>query len=801
MDRFRLDLKLALRRLRARPTATFTIVLVLTLGIGATLVIAGVLDAVLIRPLDFPRADRLTAIEEVREDGARENLSFATFDDVRRHASSGFARVGAYAFGSVNLTGVAEPSQLRVARIGHGFFETLGRFPQLGRTIAAEENETRSKPVVVLSHTLWQNDLGGRGDVLGTTIALDGEPHEVIGVMPEGFAFPSYAEVWLPLRDPSEETRAQRSLQVIGRLETGTSLRAARSSLASLAANLEIAEPAEYTGRTIAARPLLDLFVADSRPMLIAIFCGVVGLLLIVCLNITTLETASALERAPEIAVRSALGAGRFRILRQLLTENLVLAGFGGIGGLLLASWGIDAVKSLGPESLPRLANAGFDLRLAGVAMLLSLAVGSVFGLVPALRVTRQSPGSGLRGGRGDHRGRRLLSVRNLLVASQVAISLALLVAAGLAGRSLGTMTGTDAGFDVDRLLSVGFVLPPDQFPNADAKVAWMEQVLPRVAAVPGVERVSTANFVPFTSGGPSLEIDAPGIGDGRDTIEASEFIVNPGYFATLGLELIAGRDFDGRDRASSAPVVVVNEKLAAHFGGATGAVGRTLAMVGFDGTASEATIVGVVADFRQAGVASAPPPQVYGAYAQIAWGYSNLVVRAAPGVAPDSLIASVHRAVWSVDEGRELFASATSRQYLEWELAEPRFRSFLLTFFSGFGLLLAVVGIYSVLAVSVRQRRREIGIRLALGAARQRVRGLVVREGMTYTALGVILGVPLALVAGRLLASQLVGVGPSDPSTLIAVAVVLLISAYAASAIPAARASRVDPMTTLREE
>lgn len=801
MDSLRQDLRLALRRLRARPTATLTILVVLALGIGATLVVAGVLDAVLLRPLDYPAAERLVHIQEQRRDGEREGLAFATLEDLRRLEASGLAEIGGFSFSSVNLTGSGDPRQLRVARVSNGFFATFGLLPELGRSLDPEENERRSQPVVVLSHALWQDKLGGRADVLGEVVDFDGSPHEVVGIMPARFSFPSWADAWVPLGDLGAQPRDQRPLNVVARLAPAGHLRATQSALDSLAANLAEAHPATFAGRSLIARPLLDLFVAGSRPMLIAVFCGVAGLLLIVCLNVASLGTAGALERVREISVRAALGARRGRMMRQLVTESLLLSTLGGIAGVLLAVWGLDAIKALGPATLPRLETAHVDGRLLGFAGLLITAVGVLSGLAPALRATRRDPAIGLEAGRGTTADSRTFSLRNLLVAGQVAITLALLVAAGLAGRSFSAMARTDTGFDVDRLLSIGFVLPPDRYPAPEQRSAWISDVLAATQAVPGVERASTINFVPFTSSSVSREVRG-GIATSaaEPPLVASELVVSPGYFATVGLPLLAGRDFDRGDDGRGLLAVIVSRALAKAIWGEEEAVGQRLSIDGGE-TVTAATVVGLVADAHHAGVASAAPRQLYRAYAQQRWLYSNLIVRAQPQRDPASLIAAVQRAVWSVDPDRPLFAATTSQSYLELELAQPRFRSFLLVFFSGFGLLLAAVGIYSMLAVSVRQRRREIGIRLALGAARHKVRGLIVREGMVSTTLGLVLGVPLALAATRLLATQLVGVEPGDPWTFAAVAAILLGSAYAAIAVPAARASRVDPMTTLREE
>ncbi len=817
MDAIRQDLVLALRRLYARPAATLTILFVLATGIGATLVVAAVVDAVLVRPLDYPEADRLVAIGEraltadadagtaqAAGSGDWRDTSFPAFDDLRQGHGAAFEQMAGFQFSNAYMTGATDPEQVRIARVTASFFEVMGVAPETGRAFSQDEIGRQARPVLVVSHGLWLRQLGGRPEVLGETVNLDGQPHEIIGVMPVGFEYPSWASAWVPVGDQSAAPRDERNTKIIARMAPDASLAQARAEAESLAARLAVAYPGSSADRTFQVQRLLDRNVGSSRAVLLAILAAVASLLVIVCLNIATLQSAAALDRQREISVRMALGALRGRVLRQLMTENLLLATFGGLLGLLLAGWGLDAAIAFGPESLPRLGEARIDQRLAGLTVLLTGATALLFGLLPSLLASRLAPQRGLRGSRTAAIGSSPFSIRTMLVAAQIALTLAMLLASGMTLRSFRSLLIADLGFDFDRLATIGFVLPGNQYPEAHQRVQWTASVFDAVRQVPGVESVSTINFPPLQGQPPERVVRAPGFQTGpnpEDGLTVGEVAVNTDYFSTAGIPIVAGREIRATDSEGRTPVVIVSQTLSGKLWGDTSPLGQDLLLANPQGEPQRVTVVGIAADVRQAGVAAPKIDQIYRPYAQTAWLYSNLVVRAQDGVTPESLLASVQRAVLSIDPDRPLFSAGSSSSMRAFELAQPRLSSLLLTFFSTFGLLLAAVGIYSVLAIMVRSRHREIGIRLAVGSTPGRVCRLILRHGMSLTVVGIALGIPLAWLVTRLMATQLVGMGAFDAWTAGGCLVLLLAASFSAVLGPALRASQVEPVSVLRAD
>ncbi len=804
------DLKFAARRLRKSPGFTAVALAVLALGIGATATLFSAVKAVLLEPLAYADPERIYALRQVEgPTGELANFSYPTFLDYEAGTRS-WAALGAFRFGNYNLSGAAEPEQIRVAHVSPGYFDVFGLRPIAGRTFTAEENGAVPQPVVVLGYQLWQRQLGGRADVVGETLDLDREAHVIVGVMPPEMDYPGYADLWMPLGDLSGRRRDQRDLSVLGRLADGVDARAAGAEMSAVASRLAGAHPEAQAGYDVALEPLTEVIVGDSRAALMALLAATGAVLLIACLNIATLQTVRGLDRRREVAVRTALGAGGGRVVRELLIESLLLAACGGALGVLAASWSLDLLTALAPSDVPRLGQAAVDWTVLGFAALLTAVTGVLFGLVPALQTVRFDVAGALSRGRADAGGgarggppggARGFGLRARLVVAQVALTLVLLVGAGLLMKSFLRLLLVDPGFEPERVVSLGLVMPPDLYPGREQRVDFIREATDRVRRLPGVENAAAINFTPFGYVGVPVEMEIVGAAGAESRkVEAAERTVAAGYFETLGIPLVAGRSFDDDDDAARPPVAVVNQTLARrHWGGAS-PIGERLRQQQRDGETRVLTVVGVAADVKHAGLAAPVEPAVYRPHAQEPWNYMNLVARAAEGP-PERLIPAIQRVVWDLDPDRPMFSVGSLTRGMDRELARPRFSAVLTATFSAFALLLAAVGLYSVMAFSVSRRGRELGIRLALGARRRKIHNMVVGQGMTLVALGLAAGLVAALLVSRLLESLLYAVGSRDLATFVAVPLVLSAAAYLATYLPAVRASRVDPAIVLREQ
>lgn len=799
------DLRYAARTLAKNPGFAAAAALTLALGVGANTAIFSVVNGVLLRPLPFAEPERLMIVWETdpHNQSFREGASVPDFFDWK-HQSRRFERLAASTAAERNLTGPGkEPERLEIAAVSHDLFALLKIEPSLGRAFRPEEDEPGGARVAILSHGIWQSRYGGAPEALGQIITLDGRDHEIVGVMPTHFGFPADAPLWVPLASATEtfrEVRGVHNLTVLGRLKRGATREAAQAEMAAIAAGLEKQYPEDNRGRGAAVESLHEAIVGRVRPALLTLL-GAVGLvLLIACANVASLMLARASTRSREIAIRTSLGASRFRLVRQLLTESVLLALIGGAVGLAAAFWGLEALLALSPANLPRSDSIGIDLAVLGFSFALSVVVGVVSGLVPAIQsssaalsetLNASSLRAGVRGG-----------TRGSLVVAEVAMAVVLAVGAGLLIKSFSRLRQVDPGFRTENLLTLRITLPESKYPTPPRSeyprwpkaVSFYERLLERSSAVPGVISAAVALNHPLASGWTSqIEIvgrpEPPGA---RDEVRMRP--VSPGYFQTIGVPVLKGRAPGERDRQGTPLIVAINEAMARKYFPGEDAIGRS---VRFWGEPRE--IVGVVRDVRFRGLGRDVDPAIYPALSQMPMSEFSLVVKTR--VPPLSVLPALRTAVRSIDSDLALFDVATLEQLLSESVGAPRFHMVLLTAFGALALLLAAVGIYGLLSYSVAQRTREIGIRSALGARRADLLRLVVGEGLARSLLGLLLGLVGAFVLTRFLAGLLFQVGTRDPYIFASVVATLLGVAFLASYLPARRAAKMDPMLALRNE
>ncbi|HEU4629762.1 MAG TPA: ABC transporter permease [Gemmatimonadaceae bacterium] len=805
------DLRYGARALARERGFTIAVVLTLALGIGATTAILGVVDAVLLRPLPYADAGRLVAL--LHE--GHSPVAPANYLDWRERTRT-FAAMGAAEAWGPALAGDGPPEQVTAMHLTGTMFPMLGVRPMLGRTFGPGEDEPGRDHVVVLGHGLWQRRFGGRASVVGETIRLDGEPYTVIGVMPPTFGFAPFwitdAELWAPLSlAPRAADRGAQSLRVFARLADGATLAQARGDVAGVTAALERELPG--TNRDVRVRPLLELAVGDVRPALLVLLAAVSLVLLIACANVAHLLLARGVARRRELAVRSVLGATRRRTVRQLLTESLLLAAVGGAGGVLLAAGAVRALAVLGPAFVPRIGTARVDARVLAAAAAVTLLTGLVFGVLPALRAARPDLADAFReGGRGASGGVQRRRLRAALVVSEFALAIVLLVGAGLLARSFVALRAVDPGFDARGVVLATVSTAGSAHAEPAQRAAFFEELARRAATLPGVAAASVVNHVPLAGDvwGTRYHPEGEAAVPHEDWPRATWRVAMPDYFRTMGIALRRGRGFGPQDRADAPAVAVVNEALAAAAWPGEDPVGRRLTL----DDSSWITVVGVVADVAQDAWGAAPQPELYRPYAQDAtyreepgnvFGTLTLVLRAdcAPGAACDAtaLAPAVRRLVSAMDAGVAVSRLQAMERVVADATGRPRFYLLLLGAFAAIALALAAVGIYGITSYGVSHRRREIGIRIALGAAPWRVVGLLVAQAMALALVGAAVGAAGALLLTRLMAGLLYGVGATDPATFVGVALLLGGVALVATVIPAARAARTDPLEALRAE
>ncbi|MFP5262030.1 MAG: ABC transporter permease, partial [Blastocatellia bacterium] len=795
----------ALRTLLRSRAFTAVALLALALGIGANTAIFTVVNAVLLRPLPYREPGRLVAIKTINlksGDGSFGNASPADFADWREQSKS-FEQLAAETGGSVTLTGAGQPETFPAARVSDDYFAMFGVKPMLGRAFLPDEFKSAAGPAIILSHRLWQRRFGGDPGLVGQTLTLDGKPSTVIGVMPPDFRQPAYAEAWTPLLTDSGEMRLRgaRYFTIMARLKPGVARAQAQSEMSAVAAALEEQHPQSNANWGVRVFSLQESIVGNFREALLVLSGAVGFVLLIACANVASLLLARAGERQKELAIRSALGATRLRMIRQLLTESLLLAFAGGAAGLLLALWGVKAIIRLIPDAMrfPRLDEIQIDGHALAFTLVVSLATGIVFGLMPGLRASRPDLQESLKeGGRAATGNPWAHRARGLLVISEVAIALLLLIGAGLLIRSFARLQQTELGFNSENLLAIGVSASPQKYPRPRERAAYYKQFLDRLEGLPGVESAALSSSLPL-----GFNLVFPYVVEGRDASradasQAAYSSVSPNYFKAMRIPLVAGREFTERDNSDAPNVAIINETMAHKSFANEDPLGKHI-KIDYLNQPTSFEVVGVVGDTKQSSLADQTNVGIYVPYFQYPWFSSLLVVRTAADVA--AFAAPAQAAVWEVDKAKPISYVKTMDQLLSESVAQPRLYLTLLGAFAAVALALAVVGIYGVMSYSVGQRTREIGIRMALGAKASDVLRLVVGEGLILISAGVALGLVAALALTRVMASLLYGINATDPVTFFGVALILAGVALGACFVPARRATRVDPMVALRHE
>ena len=808
------DIRFGLRMLLKSPSVSIVATIALALGIGANTAIFNVVNAVLLRPLPFPNPESLVAVFETNPERGlqRGSHSYPNFMDVRAQ-NTVFEHMCSYHGGDFIMTGRGEPARLQGEIVTADLFSLLGVQPMLGRTFLPDEDKpTETGRVVVLSHALFQNRFGGDPSIVNQAITLDGIKFTVVGVMPRDFEFPVQndpVELWTTIagdasgKEPITSQRGAHFLQVIGRLKQGVSKEQAQAELTTIASRLEQQYPDTNTRRTLRLEPALNALVGDIRPALLILLGAVACVLLIACANVANLLLARATSRHKEMAIRSALGASRIRVVRQLLTESVLLSIIGGSVGLLLAVWWSDLLVALGKEDIPRAVHVGMDWRVLGFTLGVSLLTGLIFGLAPAFHSSKTELVESLKeGGRGTSEGARRNRVRNVLVVAELAIAVVLLVGAGLLIQSLWRLQKVNSGLQGENVLTFNVTLPEVKY-NADKQAQFFIDLKQRLEATPGVQSASAVLPLPLNGDRfmISFEIDGRPVAP-KDQPAADFFAAGVDYFKTMGIPMIKGRDFDNRDKHGATPVVIVNDAFAHQFFPNEDPIGKRI-KPGINTYEDEESpwreIVGVVGDVRNRNLSTEPKPGYYVPQTQVP--FSQLVGVVKTTGDPRSLISAVTKQVAAMDQDVPIFGIKSMPEYLSASVAAPRFSTTLLTIFAAVALVLTVVGLYGVMSYSVAQRTNEIGIRLALGAQSRDVLLMIVKQGGVLILLGLVIGLAGAYALTRLIASLLFGITAKDPITFGAVAVLLAIVALLACYVPALRATKVDPMDALRCE
>ncbi len=809
MHSFLQDLRFGARMLRKNPGFALAAIFTLALGIGGNTAIFTITSSVLLKALPYQDPQQLISLDAQSKDGQSHCCSLNRFDVVHDRSQS-FSGVAAATNDNFNLTGRGEPLQVPAARVSAGFFELLGVKPQLGRFFLPDESQPAGKQVIVISNELWHNRFGGDRNIIGQTVALDGSPYDVVGVLPPGIQFPflAPADVWSPryfehtLFTPQRLRMGVGYLTIIARLRPGVSHERAVAEMNVLHQQYHKENPAAPdadAGLSMVVTNLQDSVVANIRSMLL-ILSGAVGVvLLIACANVASLLLSRALSRRKEIAVRSALGAQRGAIIRQLLTESVLLALLGGVLGLGLSWAATTYLATLGNNNLPQGMPITMDARVLLFMVAISVFTGIIFGIFPALQLSKTNVNQTLRDeGRGSTGGHRRVHLRGLLVVLQVSLSLVLLIVAGLLVRSFSRLLRVDPGFDPQNVLTMNVSLPTVKYADAQKQVAFFDDMVRRVSVLPGVRSAAISAALPLVP-----KRITPVLPEGQPEVPLAErpFIIveaiNPSWFRTLHVPLQAGREFTDADNADAPKVVIVNQALARRYWPGQNPIGKHIAL----GRQTPSEVVGVAADVKNRGLALDAQVQLYFPFSQLPWGNMNLLVRTASD--PHAMVSGVRAQIAAIDPDQPVTNIQTVDELMDGSRAQPRFILLVLGIFSAVALVLTVVGIYGVLAYSVAQRRQELGIRLALGAEKSDILRLVVSQGLTLTMIGIGIGLVAALALSWLIASMLSGVlykiSARDLTTFVLAPVIFMVIALVASYLPARRATQVDPNEALR--
>jgi len=808
MDFLLRDLRFALRNLRKHPTFSTVAVLTIALGIGANTAIFSVVNGVLLRDLPYDQPEELVRIWSTNmERGVP--LEFMSPPDIADYQDQNrtFADIAAYSEAELAMID-RDDAAIKVTGTwaGDNLFSVLGASALVGRTFLPEDGEAGAPKVMVLGHNFWQNRFGGDPAVIGQTLVVEGEAYSVVGVMPAGFDFPGNSSFWLNRYLLAYPGRYARWMDVVGRMGPGVGIEGARADFAAIASRLEDQYPGTNRAYETTLVPLHEAVVGETRAPLFILLGATGFLLLIACANVTNLLLARMADRGREIAVRTAMGAGRLRLSRQMLTESMVLAGVGAVAGLLLAAVGIDALIALGPENLPRLDEVRFDRNVFLFTLGSTLLTGLLFGLAPVLRLATTDVQRTLKeGGRGATTGSGRERLRNGLVMAEIALAVMVVVGAGLLVRSFSRLVETDPGFDTQGVLTLQVEVPTGGYRDNPAVADYHGMLTQRLSDVPGVESVAATAALPFANEVPFLGNFA--VQDRAAPMQGEEPTahyrqITPGYFRTMGIDLVEGREFDLQDDRTARGVVVINEALGRRYFPDEDPIGRTIdglpphiALGGF--LVNEFEIVGIVEDVKYFGLAEGTLPSLYMPIAQAPFRRMSFTIRTA-GV-PEGMIAAIRNEIVTIDPTVPIARIQTMERILSDSVARDRFSMWLLTLFAGIALVLASVGIYGVTSYSISQRTAEMGIRMAVGATAQDVARLVMVNGVKLALGGVALGLLGAAALSRIMASQLYTLGATDPVTFGGVALVLGVVALTATYIPALRAARIDPVLAIQ--
>lgn len=789
------DARYAIRQLRNTPGFTAIALLTLTIGIGACTAIFSVVNKVLLQPLPYPHPEELLRIYEsnppdlpIFSNSPGDALEWAS-------RSTTVAKFGISSYDAINLTGLGEPVRVSGLLVSANYLSVLGVMPAMGRNFAEGEDAKGRDGVAIVSDYFWKRQFGGRADVIGQVLRVNGSPTTVIGVMPPSFQGP---DVMHPLAFTPEDrnNHGGHYLQVTARMKPGVTAAQARSELKAISADIARKHPESNKGWTVLATPLLDDTVGSVRPQLYALLAAVGFLLLIGCTNVANLLLVRAAARSKEIAVRAAIGAGRIRLVRQLVVENLVLALLGGLGGAVAAYWGVQLLVKVAPSGVPRASEVAVDGWALGFCIALALLTGIGFGLVPAIRASKVDLNVALKdAGRGTSEGRASLRLRDALVVAELTVALVLLVGAGLLMRTFVKLEKVDPGFRAESAYMFNAVLPSKKYDTNPKQAAFAEALSEKLSRIPGVTYAGATQAFPFYSDYVlGLAIEEKKVAP-ENTPSINYYTVTPRYFRAMGVPLLKGREFDARDVAGSELVTIISKGAADRFFPGEDPIGKRVNIQNPDGKWS--VIVGVVGDVKQYGLRGDAPPEAYEPFSQHPYTFQSYVLRLSGK--PVDLAGSIRAAVRAVDPEQPVDDVRTVDSMLKGSISSQHFAMNLFVTFSGAAVVLATIGIYGVMAYSVSQRRAEIGVRMALGAQNRDVLGMIALQGARLIAIGVAGGLVGSVILTRLIASQLYGVGAMDPLTLACACAILAIAALCACLLSAMRATRIDPIVALR--
>jgi len=794
------DVRYGVRTLLKKPAFTLIVVLTLALGIGANSAIFSVVNALLLRPLPYSDPDRLVVVWSVYRTNDKAYASAANFRDWKEQ-SQAFERLAAYDTGRFNLGGGDKPEALDGALVSADLFPVLGVRPVLGELLRSEEEQPGQNRVALISNGLWQRRFGADKNVLGQTLTLDGDTYTVKGVMPASFNFPEKAELWIPLSFSPDEVndRSYNHLSVIGRMKPGVSLQQAQMEMSTIATHLAQQYPQSNAERGIRLITLQDQVVGDIRLALLVLIAAVGFVLLIACANITNLMLARALRRQKEIAVRTALGATRLRLVQQLVTESLILALLSGALGILLAFAGVEFLVRISPGTIPRLEEISVDMRVVGFTVVISVLTGLIFGLVPALHASKPNLNESLKEGKGTSgSGTGRQRARRWLIVTETALALVLLIGAGLLIKSFLKLSGVEPGFNPNNTLTMAVTLFPPKYKTRADLNSFYTQLRQQIETVPGVQAAGATSHLPFSGRDYGLDFDIVGHPPASpgESMAARYRVISLNYLRTMEIPLLKGRDFSESDRREAPPVVLINETLAHRYFTNEDAIGKFVNLEGYE---TPRQIVGVIGSVKHVKLDTEAKPEIYAPQMQAPQPTMTIVVRTSSD--PLNFVNAIRNQVAAVDKDQPVYNVKTMDQYLSESVAQPRFRTTLLGAFAAVALILATIGIYGLISHSVSNRTRELGVRVALGAKPRDLFKLVVGQGLLLAFEGIVIGLIAAFFLTRIISALLFGVSTTDPITFIAIPLLLIGVAFVASYLPARKAMKVDPIIALKNE